>query len=30
VIIAQPFSVAVTYCITTTWNGTDDLGRECH
>lgn len=30
VVIAQPFSVAVTYCITTTWNGTDDLGRECH
>jgi hypothetical protein len=26
VIIGQPFGVAVTYCITTAWNGTDDLG----
>jgi Protein of unknown function (DUF2567) len=25
VVIAQPFGVAVTYCITTAWNGTDDL-----
>ncbi|MGH3780708.1 MAG: DUF2567 domain-containing protein [Pseudonocardiaceae bacterium] len=26
VIITQPFGVAVTYCITTAWNGRDDLG----
>ena len=25
----QPFGVAVTYCITTAWNGTDNLCREC-
>jgi uncharacterized protein DUF2567 len=25
VIITQPFGVAVTYCITTAWSGTDDL-----
>jgi hypothetical protein len=30
VVIAQPFGVAVTYCITTAWNGTDNLCRECH
>ncbi len=30
VVIAQPFGVAVTCSITTAWNGTDDLGRECH
>jgi hypothetical protein len=29
VVIAQPFALAVTYCLTTAWNGTDDLGREC-
>lgn len=26
VIITQPFGVAVTYCITTAWNGSEDLG----
>ena len=26
VIITQPFGVAVTYCITTAWNGSNDLG----
>jgi len=25
VIVTQPFGVAVTYCITTAWNGTDEL-----
>jgi hypothetical protein len=30
VVIAQPFGVAITYCITTVWDGTDDLRRECH
>ncbi|MBW0008852.1 MAG: DUF2567 domain-containing protein [Pseudonocardiales bacterium] len=25
VIVTQPFGVAVTYCITTAWNGSDDL-----
>ncbi|MGH3775341.1 MAG: DUF2567 domain-containing protein [Pseudonocardiaceae bacterium] len=30
VVIAQPFGAVVTYCITTAWNGSDDLGRECH
>ncbi len=25
VVIAQPFGAAITYCITTAWNGTDDL-----
>jgi len=31
VVIAQPFGVAVTYCITTAWNSADDLNssREC-
>jgi uncharacterized membrane protein YeaQ/YmgE (transglycosylase-associated protein family) len=29
VVIAQPFGVAVTYCITTAWNGTANLCREC-
>jgi hypothetical protein len=29
VIIAQPFTVAVTYCLTTAWNGADDLGAGC-
>jgi uncharacterized protein DUF2567 len=27
VVIAQPFGAAVTYCITTAWNSTDDLSR---
>ncbi|MDQ3760499.1 MAG: DUF2567 domain-containing protein [Actinomycetota bacterium] len=26
VVVAQPFAVAVTYCITAAWNGTDNLG----
>ncbi|MGH3888452.1 MAG: DUF2567 domain-containing protein [Pseudonocardiaceae bacterium] len=30
VVIAQPFAATVAYCVTTAWNGTDDLGRECH
>ncbi len=30
VVIAQPFGAAVVYCIATAWNGSDDLGRECH
>jgi hypothetical protein len=29
VVIAQPFGVTVTYCLTTAWHGADDLSREC-
>lgn len=28
VIIAQPFAVAITYCLATAWNGAEDLGTS--
>lgn len=29
VVVAQPFGVAIAYCVTTAWHRSDDLGREC-